>query len=364
MIRTILVICFIIMSNDAAAERIAGFNIWSGYVAEFNKSVIVVDNVYPNSPADIAGIKIGDIITHLDGIPVSTKEDFFSINYGDSIILSGIFYDGSTTKVVRRADMNLHDVQQYLSSAFRYSCSGIENNQLSIIENFERPYSNICYIAYVAPSETGTFRSNNQYGDADVDIFVYKYGSPNFYHDAKFIARSNKSNTSNEVVEFGRGSSGWYQIIAYLYKGKGGVYLSYSTDIVTSNLEERKAETSNICRTASSFCRDFTLKSAACGFVGSIALDEASRRSLGADAGTLGGAASGVACTTMLSQLSEIDLTPGDLVASVIGGAAGSSAADDFSNGDIISGILKGTIALGAAAYSNFSCLETIKARC
>jgi len=61
--------------DDLTSDKVRGFRI------EENKGVVVV-NVEPNSPADEAGIIVGDVVLEINRQPVKNLQDYQKITQG------------------------------------------------------------------------------------------------------------------------------------------------------------------------------------------------------------------------------------------------------------------------------------------
>lgn len=115
---------------------------------------------------------------------------------------------------------------------------------------------------------------------------------------------------------------------------------------VSSSVSEKPKPTTSrpkACSNVSSFCTRLSLKAAVCGFAGQTALDH----SLGTDTGGLGGAATGAACTALLSEAEGLTVDIVDLAIAAIGSAAMEDAQRNLSDGNIGE-------ALGSALFGTF----------
>jgi len=49
------------------------FNLKSAFVGDVEQTVVVIENVVKGSPAEMAGLRVGDTLTHIDGQPISQR---------------------------------------------------------------------------------------------------------------------------------------------------------------------------------------------------------------------------------------------------------------------------------------------------
>ena len=114
------------------------------------------------------------------------------------------------------------------------------------------------------------------------------------------------------------------------------------------------------CNRIEKFCAELALKATGCGFVGQAALDA----SIGEDTGALGGAASSVACTALLSEANEFQLDWIDLGLAGIGGAASSGAMTAAGDNRIGEALFSAIVALTAGGLSHLKCTASLEQQC
>ena len=114
------------------------------------------------------------------------------------------------------------------------------------------------------------------------------------------------------------------------------------------------------CRNVRSFCYELAAKSAVCGW-GSQAITD---KALNTDTGALGSAATGAACTALLSEAEGLDVDIVDLAISTFSSIMLGSAEKRAANNDIGGAIIDFLIGSGTAAIGAAKCETTLQAAC
>lgn len=74
-----------VLQSIIATEELVGIGaeVKETPVQGTSSNVLVITQVYPNAPSEKAGLKVGDIIFQIDGLPISTAENFTKMTTGN-----------------------------------------------------------------------------------------------------------------------------------------------------------------------------------------------------------------------------------------------------------------------------------------
>lgn len=170
-------------------------------------------------------------------------------------------------------------------------------------------------------------------------------------HEEKYIQEWKKE---GKIPQDSLCSSGAKYVQAYDWD-TGYVWQKPSTESVVATTTRPKA-----CRNVRSFCYELAAKSAVCGWGAQAITDKA----LNTDTGALGSAATGAACTAVLSEAEGLDVDIVDLGIASLSSIMLDSAEKRAANNDIGGAIIDFLIGSGTAAIGAAKCEATLQAAC
>lgn len=130
------------------------------------------------------------------------------------------------------------------------------------------------------------------------------------------------------------------------------------TQSVTTNPSTRSRP--RACYRISDHCLELSAKAVGCGFLAQAGLDSA----FNTDSGALGGIASSVACTALVSDMHGLPVSAADLALAGFGGLVTSEAQQSLEEGDFLAALLQGAIAFGAVYASSLQCETALRQAC
>lgn len=122
----------------------------------------VVNFVYPDSPAEKAGLKRGDILYLIDGAPI-TESNYMNLYYSSSMAVETATYDRTNGKLEQTGEI-------YQMSAVKMELDAVNAHTIIEIDGHKIGY--ICYTDYLISSHAKMSRICDEFKSAGVDDVV------------------------------------------------------------------------------------------------------------------------------------------------------------------------------------------------